>query len=522
MRRAFGNGNERCQAALLRFGLPRANKPARAKPSRIASGFNTNWKKVAASSTLAAKPNWGQVWCSYRVRLGVFLFVERMTTPKDDTQKWERAQDEQSPAPPRVRPRLPADAFETARIMPGAEHRPATPFRPLPAANTPAPHAEPVQRFAVPPVPPLAPQYVAPIAPPIIRPEPVMPPVAAPLPAPRKPDELFARSSPTSEKQGGNIGAWRPPGSSSGNDDKATTGASPHAAGSALAFSNAAAGGGRTEETPAVASREAPALKAPRGESIECIGFDAAMIPRMRKVATWKKILADVHPKSKIRDDDEDGRDKQKDARERRDVVTILSHAESTSSQELTVQVFEAMSDLAPMPLALVAGEIEFPFDEMESLKATLAVVAPFVPGDKKLKETIDVVREVMGTPGIERARAVVQNLIGRVREAFGATGRGVPALYIESQTEPMLLEGRCYQKRMVMGKEWIRGMLFVAGDEKKGALPTYVPTDLTNDLPMFRRFSVRMVIEARPRVEQSEAAEIALKVVAMGRRVGR
>ena len=39
-RRIFGNGNESCPSgALLRFGGPRA-KPARAKPSRIASGVN--------------------------------------------------------------------------------------------------------------------------------------------------------------------------------------------------------------------------------------------------------------------------------------------------------------------------------------------------------------------------------------------------------------------------------------------------------------------------------------------------
>lgn len=40
-RRIFGNGSESCpRGALLRFGGPRADKPARAKPSRIASAVN--------------------------------------------------------------------------------------------------------------------------------------------------------------------------------------------------------------------------------------------------------------------------------------------------------------------------------------------------------------------------------------------------------------------------------------------------------------------------------------------------
>lgn len=86
-----------------------------------------------------------------------------------------------------------------------------------------------------------------------------------------------------------------------------------------------------------------------------------------------------------------------------------------------------------------------------------------------------------------------------------------------------MLLEGRCYQKRTVMGREFIRTSFIAATDNNsKLVLPAYLTTDWINDLPLFRRFSAKIIAEARPRVEQTEAADVALKVFALGRRLGR
>jgi len=111
-----------------------------------------------------------------------------------------------------------------------------------------------------------------------------------------------------------------------------------------------------------------------------------------------------------------------------------------------------------------------------------------------------------------------VEGLIARVRDAFGQVGRGVPVGYLEAQTEPMLLEGRCYQKRAVMGGEWLRGVLRVAGVRGREAVAAYLPEGLKNDLLMFRRFEVRVLAEGRGRLDQQEAAEAALKVTAIGR----
>ncbi|MBK9265173.1 MAG: hypothetical protein IPM54_36005 [Polyangiaceae bacterium] len=404
----------------------------------------------------------------------------------------------------------------TLNVDLGIKNRPVMPFNASAAPQaTPAP--QPAQTPASPDVSRMT---IPPLPPPPSRPTP--PPPPQPAPPMRKPAHSSAPPMVVPDKRGNAIGAWRAPGSSSGDDVKVA--ASSATQGTALAFSNAAAGAApRIEENPTTFPRE-DAARAHRGEGVEIIGFDAAMLPRMRKHAPWKKLLSELNPKAKGRDDDadDDGRDKQKETRDRRDVLAILMRGESTALDDLRAVVWEAMENLLPPPLVLVSGEIELCFDEMETLKAALAVISPFVGADKKLKEALDAVRDVMATPGIDRARTVVDKLCGRVRDAFGEKNRGVPATYIESQTEPMLLEARAYQKRVAFGKEWIRASLLVLGDDKKAAIPVYIATDLSSELPMIRRFPARLIAEVRARVEQSEANDVALKVVAMGRRVGR
>ena len=156
-------------------------------------------------------------------------------------------------------------------------------------------------------------------------------------------------------------------------------------------------------------------------------------------------------------------------------------------------------------------GKLELWFDEMEVLKATMVAVAPFAARDKKLKETVDAVGEVMRTPGMERARGIVEGLVARVSETFAQAARGVPATYLEAQTEPMLLEGRCYQKRAVLGGSYLRGVLRVPGARAE-AIPAYLAEGARNELPMFRRVAVRAIAEARRPVDRQDAAEVALR----------
>jgi len=364
-------------------------------------------------------------------------------------------------------------------------------------------------------------------APPISepRPLPVAPPpmMITPVSAPDVPTVLPAsmqNALPAADKRGLKMGAWR---GSGGKDPEPAKNGS---AGSALAVSNAAARieSANANERAAAAPAEIP-IPQVSGEAVELIWFDSKLVSRIRRQPAWKKILTDLkNAKPKGRDDEgeDDSRENRQEAKDRREVLAILRRAEAIDLLGLNALLSDAMEeDMPAPPLALVAGEPELPFDEMETLKAMLAVVAPFVPGDKRLKETVDVVGDMLKAPGIERARGVAEAMIARIREAFGQMGRGISPGYLDAQTEPMLLEGRCYQKRAVMGGEWLRAHLRNSAAQGEPGIAVYLPEVLKNELPMFRRFRVRIIGEVRERVDQYESAEVALKVVGMGR-VGR
>src|SRR5262249_61815802 len=69
-------------------------------------------------------------------------------------------------------------------------------------------------------------------------------------------------------------------------------------------------------------------------------------------------------------------------------------------------------------PLVLLAGEMSFPFDELETLKATVAAVSPLTAGDKKLKDGVGTGQGLLKTPWLEGAGAGAEGGPGEVREA--------------------------------------------------------------------------------------------------------
>lgn len=377
--------------------------------------------------------------------------------------------------------------------------------------------APPSPEWATPPPEIAPPPRVVPspsaVSPPVVSPLATSPPAASP-PAAR--GSAQARPSPR-------IGSWRSPGSEAPvecKDDSPSMG-EPVLRG-VLAASNAALepaqrGTGGVSVQPA---QEAP-HRTPPSDGIELVWLDAKVVPRMRKHPAWKSLLAelkDLRSRSRDVDGDDDARDRRQEDKDRRDVSLILRRGAARDAAGIAAALDEALAeDVFVPPLVLVDGELELPFDEMATLAATLAAVAPFVPGDRKLKETVDMIAEVLKTPGIERARGVAEGLLVRLKGAFGTAGRGVPPTYLEAQTEPMLLEGRCYQTRAVMGARHLRAMSWPGGARQEPT-PVYLPESLKDDLPMFRRFRVKLVAEVRGRVDQQEAAEWALKAAALGR----
>jgi hypothetical protein len=284
---------------------------------------------------------------------------------------------------------------------------------------------------------------------------------------------------------------------------------------SALAASNAAASSAAPPPKIEEASPEAPSRAPPPEDVVELLFCDLAMLPRIRAKPAWKKLMA--RTKAPPGGEDGDGRDRPKEGRDARDVLAVLRHGAALDAAGLRAALHDAAIDGAfTPPLVLTSGTLELAFDEREMLKVTLALVTPFSSQDKKLKELCETTRELLASPWLEKGTAGLESFIHPLREAFARNARGLPASYLESTTERVLLEQRGYQKRTLLGEEQTRALFTPAGADT--AIPTYLSEPATKQLPLFVRFRVRIVGELRLQLDQYEASSSALRCVALGR----
>jgi hypothetical protein len=376
----------------------------------------------------------------------------------------------------------------------------------LPFAPSPQPQPAPA------PLPVAPPPAVAPAPPPMVR-----APTADPLSAPP--------SSPWGVA-GGDPGRPLSIGQQAIAPAAAAVVRAPSfSAAGVLDISNAAAG---PVAPPAAPPREAapPPVAEPRPRTMprevtKLLWFDPKGVARVRKHAEWRIVLAEQELRLlDAGEEDDDSAEATADApspRDRRDVFEVLTKARPIEADGVRVALDEAISDDGKFdpPLVLLAGELELPFDELETLKATAAALAPFAAGDPKLKEQLDAVGELLATPYLSGSAPMAEGMTQKLREAFGQGKRALPPGYIESNTERMLLEQRCYQHRTVFGKRWIRAVL------RGGGMPVYVPVELKDELPMFRRFRMRLIGEVDLQEDQYEPAGCAVKVLALGRVLG-
>lgn len=250
---------------------------------------------------------------------------------------------------------------------------------------------------------------------------------------------------------------------------------------------------------------------------LELLWFDPKSAARIRRRPPWRRILDEAAAEKA----DEPALPNQGvPPEERRDVLLVLARGEATDGEGASAAVSAGIRDdgvFAP-PLLLLAGELRFAFDEVETLKGTVTTATPFMGGDEPLKATVDAAKDFLATPGLLTAPAVVEALAGRIRDAFGRTKRAVPAGYLEAQTERALLEQRHYQKRVFAGAPSLRALLQAPAD--KGSMLAYLPADVASKLPLYQRFPARLVAEAHLSADQYESHPFALKILALARQI--
>lgn len=286
-------------------------------------------------------------------------------------------------------------------------------------------------------------------------------------------------------------------------------------------------------ETPAVrpAPEPRPAPKAEIREILDLVWFDPESVPRLRRKPAWRPILdgAERAPVDPDLDDPALAKDPML-VEDRREVFEILARAEPLTAASLDDTLARCQRDDGKFvpTVALFSGELELPFDEIATLRATIGTVTPLIGTDEALRGTVDTAKELLALPDLTAAPAVAKGLTRRIEQAFSQGKRAVPADYLETTRERALIEQRKYQRRTVFGDKHLRALLrfdtgespprTTVGKPQGNAVPVYLPESTAALLPLQARFRARFVAEVRLAADPAESHPAALKVLALAR----
>jgi hypothetical protein len=257
-------------------------------------------------------------------------------------------------------------------------------------------------------------------------------------------------------------------------------------------------------------------------EIVEVLWFDPDALGRIRAEPHFAELLAKLHEDAAGREvlgfDAEPPPEVPQEVLDRRDIVAIMTSARSMLAGELPHAVLDAVDPTGSFepPVVLVSGRLHFPFDEVEALKATVTLVTPLIAGNKKLKDLIDTVNELLQTPWLQSSGEVADGMNQKVREEFKQGNRMLSPDYLDEHTQRILLQQRHYQKRMVFGDEGIRALMNIGTE--KDQIPTYITATLAKKLPMYQSFPARLIVEVHVQQDQYELQDSAFKVLALGR----
>lgn len=419
--------------------------------------------------------------------------------------------------------------------------RPAPPGWPVGSAGAPPPPVGAVAPPAVPPaaVPPVVPPPLpAPAAAVPVAPPPLPAIVPPPLPRPsqtgsagRTDDNVWgaglSRTEGPAAQSIGQVVVAAATAAAQGTPQDATAGvvgASNAAAGPGTSFS------GKRDEARGSSAGSPFANSGIRGASrldsrdiVHLVWYHADSVARICKVPVWRAILQDMEkekPDEEL-DDPAPNRDPI-EIEDMRDIFEILTKAASEDVVEVTDDLAAAVrpgNKFVP-PLLLLAGEVSFPFDERETLKAAVAIASPLATTDEAFKLAVKEAKEFLAGGADQMVpAALAEGHTNRIRETFQRSRRSVPADTLDLQMERTLLEGRHYQKRQVLGMNAIRALMHTTtGQSSVKPAPVYIPEEIAKKLPLYQRFRARIIVELYFQEDQYEAHPAALKALAIGR----
>jgi hypothetical protein len=247
-------------------------------------------------------------------------------------------------------------------------------------------------------------------------------------------------------------------------------------------------------------------------EYVEVLWFDADRLRLVRARPAFKESLAKKGGDDWL--DAAEAAPEPQEEKDRRDVYRILSRGRPVDAEGIAQAFVDAAeADVFDNPVVLVGGEVQFYFDEVETLKTTLSIATPLAGTDKRMRDAIDGAAEVLKG---RCSPSIADGSTARIRDAFAQMNRSLPPNYLDATSERVLLEERHYQKRTMLGERRIRAMMTPAGGASP--VPLYLPEALEKKLPLFPRLRVNVIVEAVGQQDQNETHPIALVAIALGR----
>jgi hypothetical protein len=274
------------------------------------------------------------------------------------------------------------------------------------------------------------------------------------------------------------------------------------------------------------ASAPAPPVPTPRASSpraepegaIQLVFYDVESMPRIRRTPRWRSILLDLEKRPPDPDLEDPAFAKDpSEVEDRREIFEVLARGAPCIAIEINEALIAAVRDDGKLvsPLLLASGELQLPFDEIETLRATVTTVTPLAGNDENLRASIDIAKQFLAIPGLTTAPAVAEGLTARIREAWNQGKRVVAPGYLDAQTERALTEQRHYQRRTVFGGTHLRALLHCGGSSP---IPTYLRESVAKVLPLYSRFKVRVVVEVHLQIDPYETNQAALRGLALAR----
>ncbi len=195
-------------------------------------------------------------------------------------------------------------------------------------------------------------------------------------------------------------------------------------------------------------------------------------------------------------------------------VLRALSFAKSSRGTEVREALTNSLDDAYALEpsVFVVAGELRPSFDELELLRATVLVGSSIAGTDKRMLAALAVAEEALGarlTPPSE----TLLNLTRAIESA--SVSLPVAPDFVAGHATRVVLEGRKYKRRTLLGSPRLRTELVMPGGE---TFVLYLPDAVADALPLLSSFPTVIACDVRPKEDHAEADDLALFALAVGR----